>query len=79
MSESVASPEQRAAVLKVPPHSHEAEQSVLGGLMLNDDAWFDVVETVTAADFYRAQFGVLPGSVRAQHAHRIHARGSPGR
>ena len=41
--------------LKVPPHSIEAEQSVLGGLMLNNEAWFDLVEIVSARDFYRTQ------------------------
>jgi replicative DNA helicase len=38
---------------KVPPHSVEAEQSVLGGLMLSNDAWFNVAEVVAARDFYR--------------------------
>ncbi len=45
--------------LKVPPHSIEAEQSVLGGLLLNNDAWFNVAEVVTAADFYRGQHQVM--------------------
>ena len=40
--------------LKVPPHSIEAERSVLGGLMLDDNAWDSVSEKVTAEDFYRA-------------------------
>jgi len=39
--------------LKVPPHSLEAEQSVLGGLMLNNEAWDQVSEKVVAQDFYR--------------------------
>lgn len=39
--------------LKVPPHSLEAEQSVLGGLMLNNEAWDQVAEKVVAQDFYR--------------------------
>ncbi len=38
---------------KAPPHSLEAEQSVLGGLMLDNDAWFNVAEVVGAQDFYR--------------------------
>jgi len=38
---------------KAPPHSLEAEQSVLGGLMLANDAWFNVAELVSASDFYR--------------------------
>lgn len=41
------------AGLKVPPHSVDAEQSVLGGLLLDNDAWFDVAEIVAPADFYR--------------------------
>ncbi len=39
--------------LKVPPHSIEAEQSVLGGLMLDNDALMNVTERITADDFYR--------------------------
>lgn len=45
--------------LKVPPHSVEAEQSVLGGLMLNNQAWFDLVEIVIARDFYRTQHQII--------------------
>ena len=45
--------------LKVPPHSMEAEQSVLGGLMLDDQGWFDLVEVVVAADFYRTQHQII--------------------
>lgn len=41
------------ASLKVPPHSIEAEQSVLGGLMLENRAWDDVSERVSENDFYR--------------------------
>jgi len=39
--------------LKVPPHSIEAEQSVLGGLMLNNRAWEEVGDLVYEEDFYR--------------------------
>ena len=39
--------------IKMMPHSIEAEQSVLGGLMLSPDAWDLVAEAVAAADFYR--------------------------
>jgi replicative DNA helicase len=45
--------------LKVPPHSVEAEQSVLGGLMLNNDAWFNVADIVTARDFYRPAHQII--------------------
>ena len=39
--------------LKVPPHSIEAEQAVLGGLMLENSAWDQVADVVTEDDFYR--------------------------
>ncbi len=38
--------------LKLPPHSLEAEQSVLGGLMLNSDLFDQVSERVVKDDFY---------------------------
>lgn len=38
--------------IKVPPHSFEAEQSVLGGLMLDNEAWDRVAEKVVTQDFY---------------------------
>jgi replicative DNA helicase len=39
--------------LKIPPHSIEAEQSVLGGLMLENSAWDQIADRVIEADFYR--------------------------
>ncbi|WP_163885639.1 DnaB-like helicase C-terminal domain-containing protein, partial [Providencia stuartii] len=44
--------DQQMEGLKLPPHSIEAEQSVLGGLMLDNDRWDTVSERVTHADFY---------------------------
>ncbi|NND66576.1 MAG: replicative DNA helicase, partial [Halioglobus sp.] len=41
------------ARIKMQPHSAEAEQSVLGGLLLSADGWDVVSEAVTANDFYR--------------------------
>ncbi len=38
---------------KLPPHSVEAEQSVLGGLMLDNHAWDKVADIITDHDFYR--------------------------
>lgn len=37
---------------RVPPHSAEAEKSVLGAAMLSKDALFDVMEVVKPVDFY---------------------------
>jgi replicative DNA helicase len=39
--------------LKVPPNSVEAEQSLLGGLMQDSEAWDKVADLITAQDFYR--------------------------
>lgn len=39
--------------LKVPPHSVEAEQSVLGGLLLDELAWDRVADILRKEDFYR--------------------------
>ena len=43
----------QTAALKVPPHSIEAEQAVLGGVMLDNMAWERVAEQLTDSDFYR--------------------------
>jgi len=39
--------------LKVPPHSVEAEQSLLGGLLLDNQAFDKIADLVSAEDFYR--------------------------
>jgi len=39
--------------LKVPPNSIEAEQSLIGGLMLDALAWDKIADVITADDFYR--------------------------
>lgn len=39
--------------LKVPPNSVEAEQSLIGGLMLDNAAWEKVADLLSDADFYR--------------------------
>ncbi len=57
MSEYV--PDNPPVNLKVPPHSIEAEQSVLGGLMLNNEAWFDLVEVCSGNDFYQTRHQII--------------------
>lgn len=39
--------------LRMPPHSVEAEQSILGGLMLDNMAWDRIADIVSEGDFYR--------------------------
>ncbi len=38
--------------IKVPPHSLEAEQSVLGGLVLDPNAWVKVADLIAEGEFY---------------------------
>ncbi len=45
--------------LKRPPHSIEAEQAILGGLMLENQAWDKISLTLCEADFYRSEHRVL--------------------
>ena len=47
---ATASAEQR---LKVPPHSIETEQSLLGGLMLDHKSWDKIADVISEGDFYR--------------------------
>ena len=41
------------AQLRIPPHSVEAESSVLGGLLLDNSAWDRVGDLLVDGDFYR--------------------------
>lgn len=45
--------------LKIPPHSNEAEQSVLGGLMLDNQAWDKVADRIQEKDFYRSEHRII--------------------
>ncbi|HET9579386.1 MAG TPA: replicative DNA helicase [Usitatibacter sp.] len=45
--------------LRLPPHSVEAEQAVLGGLLLSNSAWDRIGDVLSESDFYRADHRVL--------------------
>jgi replicative DNA helicase len=45
--------------LKVPPHSIEAEQSVLGGLLLDNAAWDRIADFLSQSDFYRYDHRII--------------------
>ncbi|WP_269506322.1 replicative DNA helicase [Burkholderia sp. IMCC1007] len=45
--------------LKVPPHSVEAEQSVLGGLLLDNAAWDRIADFLSQGDFYRYDHRII--------------------
>jgi len=44
---------------KIPPHSQEAEQSVLGALMLDNRAWDHIVDRLKDIDFYRNEHRLI--------------------
>ncbi len=50
--------------LKVPPHSIPAEQAVLGGLMLDNEAWDQVADRVSEEDFYRRDHRLIFRAIR---------------
>ncbi len=54
--------------LKLPPHSIEAEQSVLGGLMLDNAAWELVADQVGEEDFYRQDHRLIFHAISALYA-----------
>ena len=43
----------QVAALKLPPHSIEAEQSLIGGLLIDNAAWDRIVDMVRETEFYR--------------------------
>jgi replicative DNA helicase len=50
---------------KQPPHSIEAEQSVLGGLMLDNRRWDDLADRLSAEDFYRQDHQLIYSAISA--------------
>jgi replicative DNA helicase len=52
-------PLDEVARLRVPPHSIEAEQSVLGGLLLDNSAWDRAGDLLTDSDFYRFEHKLI--------------------
>ncbi|AWI53348.1 replicative DNA helicase [Aquabacterium olei] len=52
-------PSDEIAKLRVPPHSIEAEQSVLGGLLLDNSAWDRASDLLSESDFYRHEHQLI--------------------
>jgi len=53
--------------LKLPPHSIDAEQAVLGGLMLDNAVWDDVTDVLIESDFYRKEHSIIFVAMQKQH------------
>jgi replicative DNA helicase len=60
------------ATLRLPPHSIEAEQSLLGGLLLDNGAWDRIGDVIRASDFYREEHAIIYA-----HIGRLLERGKP--
>ena len=63
--ESDARPDDEVARLRIPPHSIEAEQSVLGGLLLDNSAWDRAGDLLTDSDFYRYEHRIIYAAIGA--------------
>jgi replicative DNA helicase len=57
------SSDQQIAQLRVPPHSIEAESSVLGGLLLDNTAWDRMGDLLSDNDFYRYEHKLIFGAI----------------
>lgn len=64
-SREVAGRDDEVARLRVPPHSIEAEQSVLGGLLLDNGAWDRAGDLLTDGDFYRYEHKTIYAAIGA--------------
>src|SRR5690606_31315236 len=52
------------AKLRIPPHSIEAEQSVLGGLLLDNSAWDRASDLLNESDFYRHEHQLIFSAIQ---------------
>jgi replicative DNA helicase len=55
----------RTENLRVPPHSVEAEQSVIGGLLLDNRAWEQIADRIVELDFYRQDNRLIFAAIRS--------------
>lgn len=52
-----------ALIKRVPPHSTEAEQSVVGAMLMDREAIMTSAEIITGADFYQSAYGMIFDSI----------------
>ena len=50
---------EEALMKRILPHSTEAEQSVIGSMIMSRDAIIEASEIITGADFYQQQYGIV--------------------
>lgn len=70
MNSPVADPQ--LAAVRTPPHSVEAEQSVLGGLLLDNSSWDRIADRLAGEDFYRHDHRLI-----FQHVSRLIEQSRP--
>ena len=56
---AVITPDKQGAQLRIPPHSIESESSVLGGLLLDNNAWDRVGDVLAEDNFYRHEHKLI--------------------
>jgi replicative DNA helicase len=72
MVQLVSAADQTLDSLRLPPHSIEAEQALLGGLLLDNSAWDKIGDVISETDFYRADHRLL-----YQYVSRLIETGNP--
>ncbi|MDD5180654.1 MAG: replicative DNA helicase, partial [Gallionellaceae bacterium] len=56
---SIPTADPQLDAIKLPPHSVEAEQSVLGGILLDSSAWDKIADLIGESDFYRFEHRLI--------------------
>ncbi len=59
MDDAFITPDKQVAQLRIPPHSIESESSVLGGLLLDNNAWDRVGDVLAEDNFYRHEHKLI--------------------
>ena len=72
MAEPFDNPPRPQQGVRMPPNSVDSEQTILGGLMLNAQAFDEISDVLTADDFYRADHKMIYEAIIA-----LHTRGEP--
>ncbi|MBQ0058725.1 MAG: replicative DNA helicase [Lachnospiraceae bacterium] len=58
---------EESVIKRIPPHSQEAEQSVLGSMLMNADAITQASEVITKDDFYEGRYGLVFDAICRLH------------
>ncbi|MEY3220473.1 MAG: Replicative helicase [Pseudomonadota bacterium] len=64
-------PRPAQAHLKTMPHATESEQSVLGGLLLDNQAWFQLADLIVESDFYHPNHAAIFRAISALSAQNV--------